>query len=168
MPENEDIITDEATLSPYIAAKVGLTGEHLVKYFERFAAQPIEVREFMTSMETFSDVKEAVASGAVPVAYGTAFAKIISFIAMGDLQTGKISQILQKLGLSSEDSEKATTTLIQIMKPLHVRISGTSPILEIHELPPLTQHIGVPTPSPSSNQAPTRNTIDLRSTKPSA
>lgn len=162
----EDILDNKALCSPFIASIEGKDPEAKQKFFEQFSQQPQNVREFITSLDTVSAIKQLVDSGTLPPQYAVAIAKIVALAAMGEIPMGGIGELLMKLDLPAQQSEDVAGKINQLLEPViadRARIAVPS----MPELPPLTQKIPPPViPRPDSSKPPGRNIIDLRKQQP--
>ena len=167
IPLPPTFVPDARTFNPYFAGFHGKNELDASTLENRIDALSESVRNFLFDSELPEKLSTATAGARLPAKYFVAFTKIVFLVILGDVAVTAPEQLLLKLGVEAPTASQLAQSLNEIFKPLLSARAENTIRDGMRPLEPLTQHLGVPAPlPPSSNQAPARNTIDLRTTKP--
>lgn len=152
--------------NPYFSMTVGLDEIKSKELSDRLTKLPEESRDLLTSEELAGILQTLIESGTILPKYRVALAKIVGFVALGDVKSESVPGLLMKLGIPEENSNRAAHLLRDIFWTLETFQNLDIPLEQVHmderELPPLTTQIPPKSEVPASPQVPARNIIDLR------
>lgn len=162
-------------LSPLLVAVQDKDEDEQWILFATFSSLPEEVRDLLTSPQTVDRIKQWSSGGLFPATHMVAVAKIIGFVVLDEVPMTSVVSLLEKLGLSTEESKKVEEKITELLEPFFVEkarqasfapetTESAPPVMSV--LPPLTRPTETgPKPianKPLSPQPPSRNIIDLR------
>lgn len=150
--------------APYFALLEGRDANQTTEFNDKYDAQPEVVREFLLSPASADLIVALMKSGVLPDSHGTAVAKLLGMLAMGDVTEDQVGPLLLKLGIPQSSAAVISEHFTAILKPVVAGRIAQIAQQKLRQIQPLTQRIGSPLPPPPINapESASRNIIDLR------
>jgi len=149
--------------SPLFALINGKDEASKKSLLQRFEKLPENAKDILAAEETGSSLKNLEANGVLPSSHVVAVAKIVAFIALGDVTIADTPQLLAKIGLSETQTQTINIEIKRILQPLTTSRGAAAPVPQrIQELPPMTRPTETGPKPITSSGTPQRNIIDLR------
>jgi hypothetical protein len=166
-------------LGPFLAAVRGRDEDERWLLFAAFSSLSEEQRGILVDPKTIEQIKQWSSAGLFPPTHIPAISKLIGLLALDtDVHMPEVPQILEKLGLSTDQAKQLTNNISNLLQPIFLERAKNEAADSMEQLSPMTrptemgpQSLVVKIPSLPENtgaSASTRNIIDLRKQPPSA
>lgn len=95
--------TEDFIYSPYVALMVDKDAQGIRALAKHFSQQSASVKEIIASPKTAEGIKTLLESRHVDEVYALAIAKIVGYVALGEIPVSQIAALLKKLEVPESD-----------------------------------------------------------------